>query len=283
VLDPLGIVLFGATLTAAMLFLLQLRQPRWWLLPVIAVLAAALVRWELRQRRPFLDLRMLGGNRALSTTFLRHGLAYLIIYCVMYGYAQWLEEAHGLTPFDAGLVMLPMSVTAAACSLLGARTRGIRAPLTLAAALLALGSGALLLAGHHSALPLLLVAGALFGVPQGFSSTGNQAAVYAQAPPGGIGAAAGLQRTAQYLGAITAASLIGLFYGQRATDSGMHAMAVTTGVLGLVLLLLTVSDRALRAVPRQPSPAPAPVPAPVPTPPPAPASERSVSRSESGT
>ena len=39
-------------------------------------------------------------NRALATTYLRHGIAYLIIYCVMYGFAQWLEEAHGVSVFD---------------------------------------------------------------------------------------------------------------------------------------------------------------------------------------
>jgi hypothetical protein len=48
------------------------------------------------------------------------------------------------------------------------------------------------------------------------------------------------------VGAITAASLIGLFYGRQATDAGLHAMAATTGVLSAGLLLLTVADRALR-------------------------------------
>ncbi len=57
-------------------------------------------------------------------------MSYLVIYCVMYGYAQWLEDAHGYSSAAAGLLMLPMSVAAMATSLLGARTQGIRAPLT---------------------------------------------------------------------------------------------------------------------------------------------------------
>ncbi|MCQ4084647.1 MFS transporter [Streptomyces sp. RB6PN25] len=245
-LDPLGVTLFAVTLTTAMVFLMGLANPRWWLLPLVAVLAAALARWELRRPQPFIDLRMLTRNRALATTYLRHGLAYLIIYCVMYGYAQWLEQSHGFSSFAAGLIMLPMSVAAAVCSLLGARTKGIRAPLTLAAALLVCGSAALLLAYRRTPLALLLLVAVLFGLPQGLSSTGNQAAVYAQAPPGGTGAAAGLQRTAQYIGAITAAALIGLYYGRRATDAGLHAMAATVAVLGLALFAVTVADRALR-------------------------------------
>ena len=245
-LDPVGLALFAAVLTALMFFLMRLGQPPWPLLALAAVLAAALTRWELRRSSPFLDLRMLARNRGLSLTYLRHGLTYLVIYCVMYGYAQWLEEAHGMSTARAGLVLLPMSVAAMATSLLGARTKGIRAPLTVAGVLLLAGGGVLLVAGHTTPALALAAAGALFGLPQGLASTGNQAAVYAQAPPGETGSAAGLQRTAQCLGAITAAALIGLFYGQRATDAGLHEMAMAVGLLAAAVLLLTVLDRSLR-------------------------------------
>ncbi|SEG13208.1 Predicted arabinose efflux permease, MFS family [Actinacidiphila yanglinensis] len=245
-IDPVGIALFAALLTALMLFLMRLDAPPWPLLPVAAVLGGVLTWWELRRRAPFLDLRMLARNRPLSLTYLRHGMTYLVVYCVMYGYAQWLEEAHGYSSAAAGLLLLPMSVAAMITSLLGARTKGIRAPLTVAAILLVAGSGVLLLSGHTTPAVALGAAGALFGLPQGLTSTGNQAAVYAQAPPGETGSAAGLQRTSQYLGAITAASLIGLFYGQRATDAGLHEMALTSAVLGVAVLALTVADRSLR-------------------------------------
>ncbi|MCK7624732.1 MFS transporter [Streptomyces sp. RS10V-4] len=245
-LDPFGIALFASALTCAMFFLLRLDAPPWPLLAPAGVLTAALVRWELRHPRPFLDLRMLARNRALALTYLRHGLAYLVIYCVLYGFSQWLEQAHGFSSFHAGLVMLPMSGAAAVCSLAGARAKGIRAPLAVAACCLTAGSAVFLLLRGTSPLPVLLAAGALFGVPQGLASTGNQAAVYAQAPADGVGAAAGLQRTAQYLGAITASSLIGLEYGTRATDAGLHAIALTGAVLGAALLALTLADRSLR-------------------------------------
>lgn len=245
-LDPLGIVLFAAALTGAMVFLMDLSAPRWWLAAPVAVLAAALTVWELRRPRPFLDLRMLGRERALVRTYLRHGLGYLVIYCVMYGYAQWLEESPGYSTFHAGLIMLPMSLAAAVCSLLGARTRGIRGPLTLAAVLLVAGSVVLLVSRGSTPLAALLAASVLFGIPQGLSGTSNQAAVAAQAPPDGVGAAAGLQRTAQYIGALTASGLIGLFYGHRADDAGLHDIGATACVLTAALLALTVTDRALR-------------------------------------
>ncbi|GAA2341028.1 MFS transporter [Streptomyces violaceusniger] len=244
--DPLGIALFTATLTTLMIFLMDLERPNWALLPVVLVLAGVLTWWQLRRPRPFIDLRMIGRNRSLALTYLRHGTAYLVIYMVMYGYAQWLEEGHGYSASHAGLIMLPMSGAAAVCSLLGARTKGIYAPLVLAAVLLAAGSGVLLLADESTPLVALLLAAVLFGLPQGLSSTGNQAAVYTQAPPDSVGAAAGLQRTSQYLGAITAAGLIGLFYGQRATAAGLHGIAMVAGALSLAVLVLTAADRALR-------------------------------------
>ncbi|MFF4951098.1 MFS transporter [Streptomyces chattanoogensis] len=245
-LDPLGIALFAATLTTAMFFLNDLAEPRWFLLAPTAVLAAVLVRWQLRHPAPFLDLRMLAANGGLVRTYLRHGLAYLVIYCALYGFSQWLEQVHGYSSFHAGLIMLPMSGVAAFCSIAGARTKGIRAPLTLAALCLAAGSAVLLVLHGSSPLLALLCAGALLGIPQGLASTGNQAAVYAQAPADGVGAAAGLQRTAQYLGAITASGLIGVLYGQRATDPGLHHMAAIGLGLGVLLLVLTLTDRTLR-------------------------------------
>ncbi|MEV0006825.1 MFS transporter [Streptomyces sp. NPDC051840] len=246
-LDPLGIGLFTTALTVLAFFLLDLADPRWWLLAPFAVLTAVLVRWQLRAPRPFIDLRMLAGNGPLLRTYARHGLGYLLVYCVMYGFTQWLEEARGFSSGQAGLLMLPMSVTALVCSLLGARTKGLRGPLVTASTLLAVGAGLLLFLQDDTPTAVLMLAGACFGAPQGLIGTSNQAAVQAYAPPEGIGAAAGLQRTAQYIGAITASSLIALAYADAATDAGLHLMAAVSVVLAVLLTVLTLTDRALRA------------------------------------
>lgn len=245
-LDPLGIGLFATALTVLVFFLLDLAHPMWWLLAPFAALTGVLVRWQLRRPRPFIDLRMLASNAALARTYLRHGLSYLLIYCVMYGYTQWLEEVRGYSSGHTGLLMLPMSLAALVCSLLGARTKGIRGPLALACVLLTVGSAVLVFLSGSTPLAVLLLAGACFGIPQGLIGTSNQAAVQTYAPPDSIGSAAGLQRTAQYIGAITASSLIALAYGRSASDSGLHLMAAVAVVLGLLLIVLTVTDRALR-------------------------------------
>ncbi|MEV7427221.1 MFS transporter [Streptomyces sp. NBC_01429] len=245
-LDPLGIGLFATALTVLVFFLLDLAPPVWWLLAPFAVLAGLLAWWQLRRPRPFIDLRMIAANGPLARTYLRHGTSYLLIYCVMYGYTQWLEEARGFSSGDTGLLMLPMSLAALVCSLLGARTKGIRGPLTLGCLSLTGGAVLLFFFSGSTPLPVLLLAGVCFGVPQGLIGTSNQAAVQAHAPPESIGSAAGLQRTAQYIGAISASSLIALAYGQRASDSGLRLMAGACALLGVFLILLTLTDRALR-------------------------------------
>jgi MFS family permease len=244
-LDVVGIVLFAATLTVLMVFLMDLGDPRWLLLVAFAALAAALAGYSLRNARPFLDLRMLAANRALSSTYLRAFLAMTTIYAVMYGFAQWLEDAHGFSAGAAGAITLPLSLGAAAASLLGARTRTIRGPLMLAAPLLLVGSLGLLMLDATTAAVLVAALGITFGVSQGLVSTGNQAAVYAQAPADRIGTASGLQRTSQYVGAITASSLIALMYGARASDAGLHELAIVMAAMSALLLLVTVSDRGL--------------------------------------
>jgi sugar phosphate permease len=84
-----------------------------------------------------------------------------------------------------------------------------------------------------------------FGVPLGTFSTATQAAVYIQSPQGAIGAAAGLQRTAQYMGASAAASLLAFIYGQRATDHGLHQLSIVMGAVSAFLLIATVFDQTI--------------------------------------
>jgi MFS family permease len=246
-LDPPGLLLFAATIATTMLFLMRLEHPDWLLLALAVLLGGALAVWELRARQPFLDLRLLGRSPGLTRTFARSGLTYLVLYCMLYGFSQWLQESHGLSPFHAGLIALPMSVTAAVFSLLGARTKTLRAPLVALTLLLGAGSALLLLLDGHTPIAVLVLTSTVFGVGQGLASSCNQAAVYAQAPADGTGSAAGLQRTSIYLGAILSSSVLALLFGSRATDGGLHGTAVVMSALCAALLLLTGADRALRA------------------------------------
>jgi nicotinamidase-related amidase/predicted MFS family arabinose efflux permease len=246
-IDLAGIGLFAAFLLSLMAFLMNLKNgPPWLALAGSAVFGAALVAHSLRRLQPFLDVRMLARNRPLTMTYLRAAAIAMIVFSVYYGFAQWLQSAVGFSSAGAGLVTLPMSVVAAATSLLGARIKGLRGPFLVSTGAALAGSVGLLLVDGASPLWMIVAAFTFFGVTLGTFSVATQAAVYIQAPAEEIGTAAGLQRTAQYIGAIAAASLLASIYGQRASDHGLHSLAVVAGALGAILFIVTLFDRTLR-------------------------------------
>jgi MFS family permease len=244
-LDPAGLILFAAGLSGLMVFLMDLAAARWWLLVAAAGLLAALTARELRTASPFIDVRLLARNRALTVTYLRICVTMLIIYCFIYGWTLWLEQAAGRDAAGAGLLMTPVFVVAAAVSAGAARLRRLWPPLVAGSLALVAGSAGLLTLHARSPLWLLVTIGSMFGISNGLCLVANQAAMYAQAPADGIGSAAGLMRTFIYLGAIGSASLISLCYGRQATDAGLHRLAAILAVAALALLAVTVADRKL--------------------------------------
>ena len=105
--DIIGLVLFGATLTSLLLFLMNLHVALLWLLAVAVVMGAAFTRWELRAADPFIDVRVFAGNVPLLITYARSVLVAVVSYSFLYGFTQWVEDGRGLSPSQAGLVLLP--------------------------------------------------------------------------------------------------------------------------------------------------------------------------------
>jgi len=250
-LDPPGLALFAAALTCLLLFLMSLTSPRWWLLGVTTLLLTALTARELRAPTPFLDVRMLARNRALTTTYVRFGITMLITYGFIYGWTPWLEQSAGLSAAAAGLLMVPSFVVAAVVSAFAARRSRIWPLLVAGAVTLAAGSAGLLLLTGRPPLWLLLVISVVFGAQNGLNIVTNQTAMYAQAPADSTGQAAGMLRTFMYLGAITSAGLISLSFGRAATDAGLHRLAVILIIAAAALLAVTLADRKLAVAGRR--------------------------------
>ncbi|WP_213816830.1 MFS transporter [Glaciihabitans sp. dw_435] len=245
-IDPVGLVLFGGTIAALLVFLLDLRSGYWWLLVVGIVLAAALVWWSLRRPTPFLDLRMLASNGPLTRTYLRLFLLYVASYSMVYGFSQWLQDAAGYSSGIAGLLQLPTALLAGVASFVIARTTALRLPLIVAGLFPLAGGLILAVITSNASIGLLLAIASLFGVAQGLASVSNQAALYRQAPGNQIGVAAGLSRTSIYLGAIVSSSVIGIVFGQSPTDANIHVIGWVIAVATAGAALLAVFDRSLR-------------------------------------
>lgn len=246
-LDLPGAALFTGCIAVLMLFLLSLaEQPRWWLLGLLAVLVAAFTTWELRVPDPFADVRMLAHNWPLTGTYLRTALTYVAFYTVFYGYPMWLQNARGLSPDQAGLVVLPIALLAMASVAVAGRVirrRGHRPVLLVGSVALLAGGFGLTFLHSASGLVLLLGVAALLGLPNGFNNIGNQAALYQQADAADAGMASGLYRTSQYVGANIAAAVIELGFAGPAADAGLHRLGTVVAVISAVLLAGALRER----------------------------------------
>ncbi|SDY63476.1 MFS transporter [Herbiconiux ginsengi] len=254
-IDLIGIAGFGLAMTALLGFLFSLQAPNWLLLAAAVLLFAALTLWELRATSPFLDVRLLVRNGALTRTYLRYALIALCVYVVMYGITQWMEAARGMSALSAGLLLLPMSVISGIVIVPISRRNLIRGPVIVAAVASLAGSVGVLFLTSDTGVAWIVLITVIFGVVLGTASSGNQLALYTQAPPEQLGVASGLFRTFGYLGSIASSAITGIVFHTDATDGGVHTIGLIMIGVSLVAIAFTVFDRTLRTPTRTASPA----------------------------
>ncbi|HEY3956028.1 MAG TPA: MFS transporter [Streptosporangiaceae bacterium] len=244
-LDLGGIAGFALAMIALLLFLFGLPVAHWYLLGISAALWATLVFWELRAGTPFLDVRMLASNRALTRTYLRFGLAMLCLYVVLYGITQWIEAVRGLSETEAGLIMLPMTLISGLVISPVSRRNLVRGPVIAAAVACLIGSAGVLILSGSAPIGWIVVITLIFGVVTGFASAGNQTALYFQAPAELLGTASGLLRTFGYVGSIASSAITGIVFHTTVSDSGVHLIAWIMLGVSLALVLISVLDHTL--------------------------------------
>lgn len=237
-IDFAGIVTFAAGLS---LLLVALLHPRAVSPYVLGAMMTCFVLWFVIERRaqaPFIDVRMLARNGRLVAVYARYIGIYTIFYSVFYGFPQWLEQAHHATPAQAGLLMLPTSLVAITCAMLGARLRPKTSLLLGCAGALA---GAVLLLGLHaqSTAYAILAASAVLGIPNGMNPVSEQATLALHAEVKYMGVASGLLRTAGYVGAMLASSLIAITFREGARDVALHTLAAVLTVLAALLVVVS--------------------------------------------
>lgn len=247
-LDVAGMALFAVMLTTLLLFLMEARAGTIYLLGMAVAAGAWFVLRERRVAEPFIDLRVLGGNRPLVATYTRVILTGIVGYCFLYGFTQWLQDGRGLTPSEAGLVLLPMFATGIVVSAATGRHPQIRGKLLAGGSAQIASTVVLLLSTASTPVAVFVGAGMLMGIPQGLNNLANQNALYHQADPARIGSSAGLLRTFTYLGAIASSTASGAFFGATATTPGLHHLGLFMLVAAALFLTLALLDPALGRV-----------------------------------
>lgn len=245
-IDIPGILGFAAAMTALLVFLFALPHPKWISLGLAVVLAAALVWWELRVARPFIDVRLLATNLALTRTYLRFGALTLCIYTVLYGVTEWIGAARGMSSFDAGMLILPMSVVSAVVVGPISKRNLVLGPLIMSAASSIVASIGVLFLTKSTPIIWILIVTCIFGITMGTMASSNQTALYTQVTTEQIATASGLLRTFGYIGSIASSALIGIVFHTKVSDTGMHHIAIIMMVVSVIALIITMADRQLR-------------------------------------
>ena len=247
-IDLTGILFFGITLIAALLFLMAPSMHKGYLL-ILAIIAGGIFSVvELKIKNPFIDLRVLSGNRPLLLTYTRNLLSAVVSYSILYGFTQWLENGRELSPSKAGLLLLPMFLMAILVSRLTGKSPAIRLKLIVGSFVQFISIALLLFTNPSSNLVFLAAIVLLLGIPQGLLNLANQNALYFQALPEQIGASAGLLRTFMYMGAMVASAANGLLLKSDAMTIGIHQVALFCGGISLLLIMITLLDHSLRKV-----------------------------------
>ncbi len=254
-IDLTGIIGFALAMTALLAFLFSISQPRWGMLAAAVVLFVALTGWELRAAYPFLDVRLMVRNGPLTRTYLRFALVGLCVYVVLYGITQWLEAGRGMSALGAGLLLLPMSVISGVVVAPLSRRNLVRGPVIAAALASLAGSVGVLLLTSRASIVLIVAITLVFGVALGTAASGNQIALYTQAPPEQLGVASGLFRTFGYVGSIASSAITGIIFHTGVSDGSLHLIALIMIGVSITAVTLSVLDRTLRnpGRPTQPS------------------------------
>jgi Na+/melibiose symporter-like transporter len=216
------------------------------------LLLATFVWIESRVRNPLVDLSLF-RNRPFVAAALAGAISNVVYAVLAVLAALYLQQARGLSPFDAGLVFLALSTGAAVASFSAGRLADLVAPDRLMAVALALSAGAVLGLTDVQSLwaytPIFGVCGLGLGLAWALTNVATQAVV----PTEQSGAASGLALALVVLfgavGVAVAASLLevvsGMDRGAAGDADAIDTVLRCTSVLGFVsaVALLTLGRR----------------------------------------
>ena len=244
-IDILGIIGFTTTMTALLVFLFTLPDLSLPALGITIVSGVSFVGWELNARQPFINVRMLASNLALTRTYTRFMLMMLCMYTVLYGITTWIGSTRFVSSRDMGLFLLPMSIISTIVMEPISKRNLIRGPLIISAVSSIIASIGILFITASSPILWLLIITLIFGIAMGTMLSGNQTALYMQVAAEQIGTASGLFRTFGYIGSIASSAIIGIAFHTEVTDAGMHTIAITMIAVSVMALFITITDRQL--------------------------------------
>ena len=161
-----------------------------------------LVLWDLRRKDPLIDPRFF-RNLPFTGAVLTGICAFGCLGGFLFLGTLYLQDTRGLPALDAGLHMLPAAAAMAVCPLLAARLaarNGLRVPLTLGGAALALSMAAMSRLTAFSGDLYLIAAFMMFGIGLGMVDGQISTAAVSAMPPSQAGLASGIASASRQVG-----------------------------------------------------------------------------------
>ncbi|MBN1866028.1 MFS transporter [Candidatus Sumerlaeota bacterium] len=218
-LDIRGAVVYAASLSALMLGLSYLPEPRGvWLVVGGAVGLGAFLWWEGRVASPLLEISLLRRNPVFAFSNLAALLNYSAIFAVGYLMSLYLQNVRSLEPASAGTILVCQPIVMAGCSPIAGRLSDRIEPRFMASAGMGLIVVALLLFARLGLeTPVLFVLPPLIvlGLGMGFFSSPNTNAVMGSVEKRHLGVAAATLGTMRSLGQMLSMGVATLALGAR--------------------------------------------------------------------
>ncbi len=259
--DWSGALIFMSGLVALLLGLN--RGYKWgWTSPAIIgligfafLLLFIFIRIERNKRAPMLDLSLF-QNRSFSATISSAILNYICVYSIIFLLPFYLIDARGLTPAQAGLILIAqpivMAVVAPISGILS-DSIGSRIPGVVGMGLLACGLYLLSRLNLDTPIIIITLSLAVVGLGVGIFISPNSSALMGSAPSNRQGIASGVLATARNVGMVLGVGLAGAIFttitsisAQGSHESIVRAIQTSFQFIILVALggMLTASIRA---------------------------------------
>jgi MFS family permease len=207
------------------------------------------IRWELRVPAPVLDVRLFRGNRVFGFSNLAALLNYSATAATAFLLSLYLQYTKGLTPQQAGTVLIVQPVIQAFLSPLAGRLSDRIEPRRVASlgmAMTAAGLGSFAFLTAETSQPLIIIGLAFLGVGFALFSSPNTNAIMGSVEPRHYGIASSAVATMRLTGQMFSTGIVmllfALFIGDRALtpevfEPFMQSLQTGFGVFALLCLL----------------------------------------------
>jgi EmrB/QacA subfamily drug resistance transporter len=254
-LDPVGQVLVIAALASLTYAIIEAPRRGWGAAEIVVLLVVAvscfagLIRYELRRHQPLLEMRFFA-----SAPFSGASVIALAAFAAQGGFlflnTLYLQDVRGLSPFHAGLYLLPMAVMLLICAPLSGRMVGRgHARWPMVGGGIALIASALMLTRleAHTAPAYLLGAYVLFGLGMGQLNPPITNTAVSGMPPSQAGVAASVASTSRQVGVTLGVAAIGAIAGAGVIGrigpgfaAATHAAWWTVVGLGILIFAMAI-------------------------------------------